>query len=96
MNDHCIPKVLKDGSIAFRASTEFHNALEDYTKRKKINKSDFIRTAVANEMYQDEADAISAMLSENALYNFVLRESVTSRTCKQLIKNYKGEPNDEM
>lgn len=87
MKDQSIPK---EPRLTARASAEFISSLDQYVKQNNLNKSDFIRTAIINEMQRKESDPVSTMLSDNAFFNYVLAESATSPKCKELIKNFKG------
>lgn len=78
----------KDQRQVFRASTEFVDTLDQYILQENLNKSEFIRNAIINEMQRKNPYIFNPLLHDNSFYNYVLAESATSTTYKRIIDEY--------
>ena len=81
-------KKIKDSQVHFRADEEFSNELNNFIASHLLKKSEFIREAVSKEMKRINEGNYDALLSDNSLYNFVVRKSAKHPAYKKLINEF--------
>ncbi len=77
----------KDRRMDIRVTPEFIDEVNDFIKKNNLNKSKFIREAIRKAMQHHEDNA-TCPFTDNAFYNYVLKESVTNKSHQKLLNDF--------